>query len=417
MRRYIFFGVAVILASLLLQPFLSLSNAENNSAGGTPEIEDLNRQILEKKKKVEQLEASIDQAKKDIASARLKKVSFQNQLSILQNRSKQVELDIEATQEKIDTFQLEIEAYQLEIEEKEQDMVRQKNILAELIRTLHYENGKSYVEILAAYENFSDFYSRLQYLQTVQGDLGKSAKMLRLAKLDIEEKKNLTAERQKSYQELKVQLDEKKQDLSEQTFVKEDLLKQSKASEKTYQTLLENLRSQYQQIEGEIGRIESEVRKRLSAQQKLERVEADIAGGKFSWPTQSRYITARFHDPDYPFRNIFEHNAIDVRASQGSPVKAAGSGYVGRAKRCDSARCYSYVMLIHGDGLSTVYGHLSSIAVQEDQFVTRGDVIGYSGGTPGSVGAGPFVTGPHVHFEVRKNGIPVDPLLHLVNDY
>ncbi len=416
MKRCIFFGISVILLTLLSQPLL-LSHAAPDAVGGTPEIEDLNKQMAEKRKKVEQLEASIEQAKKDIASARLKKVSFQNQISILQNRATQVKLDVEATEEKIETLQLEIEAYRLEIEAKERDMERQKKILAELIRTLHYENGKGYIEILAAYDNFSDFYNRLQYLETVQGDLGKSAKVIRLAKTDAEEKKQLTEERQASYAKLKTELDEKKQDLQEQVFAKEDLLAQSKSSEKTYQTLLSNLRSQYQQIEGEIESIERQVRARLEAQNKLERVEADIAGGKFSWPTGSRYITARFHDPDYPFRNVFEHNAIDVRASQGTPVKAAGAGYVGRAKRCDTARCYSYAMLIHSDGFSTVYGHLSSISVQEDQFVTRGDVIGYTGGTPGTIGAGPFVTGPHIHFEVRKNGIPVDPLLYLVKDY
>lgn len=409
MKRFIFILLVFSLA-VFSQPFF----VHSQTGGNTGEIDTLNDEIAQKKKKIAELEKSIESYKKKIRQKRLESSSLSNQTAILENHITKVELDIEATQEKIDTIALEIEALDLSIEDKEDVIGRQKAILKTLIQEIHYSDSKKFIEILAAYDNFSEFFNRIRYLEQIEGDLGKTARGLRLAKEDLEAKKSRAEERRLSYETLNNELSNKKLDLGEQVDYKSSLLAQTKASERTYQTLLSSLRSQYQQIENEIVSIEAEVRRRLSNSGQVENLGD---GSKLSWPTNSRYVTARFHDPDYPFRHVFEHSGTDIRAAQGTTLRAAASGYVARARRCSSSRCYSYVMLVHSGGFSTVYGHMSSISVSEDQFVSRGDVIGYSGGMPGTIGAGPFVTGPHLHFEVRKNGIPVNPLNYLVRDW
>ena len=126
-----------------------------------------------------------------------------------------------------------------------------------------------------------------------------------------------------------------------------------------------------------------------------------------SWPlSPEKGISALFHDPTYPFRHLFEHPGLDLPAPTGTPVKAVAPGYVAWVK---VGRQYgNYIMIIHANGTATLYAHLSRTDVEPDQFVARGKVIG-------AVGSTGLSTGPHLHFEVRKNGIPTNPLNYLIS--
>ena len=75
--------------------------------------------------------------------------------------------------------------------------------------------------------------------------------------------------------------------------------------------------------------------------------------------------------------------------------------------------CYSYILIIHNNGFSTVYGHVSKIYVKDGDRVDQGQIIGITGGMPGTPGAGKFSTGPHLHFEIYLNGNVVDPEKYL----
>jgi len=378
--------------------------------GNTQEIESLNKQIQEKKDKIKEMENAIAEYEKSIKSKQTEAVSLKNQMAILNNRLAETEVDIELTEAKINKAELEIDALQLSIDDKEKTIEKQKTLISQIIQNLHIQDQKNYLEILLTNDDFAEFYNQIKNLEDIYTDLGRSVKTLRMAKEELDTKKQEVEDKKESYKKLKTELENKKQDLEEQTTYKTVILDQTKSSELKYQTLLSSLRNQYQQIENEIRSYEEQVRKRLESEKNNLDVED---ASDFIWPVPSRYITAEFHDASYPYRNIFEHNAIDLRASQGTPVVASKSGYVAQARYCDSPSCYAYVLIVHTSGLSTGYGHLSKIVVSADQFVYQGDIIGYSGATPGTVGAGPFTTGPHLHFEVRKNGIPVNPMNYL----
>lgn len=405
--RKIFLFVVIFFLLLLGEARFSLAASDTSAS----DIKKLNDTIADRKNKIKELQDSIDRYNKQISKKELEATSLKNQLSILDTRINEVEAEVEITKERLETTRLELSVLGYTIDEKTTHLTKQKTMVASMVRKIQADDQKNEVEIMLTNPSFADFYSQLKNLEDVYSDIGRSARALRLSRDEIVGKQKEVDDRRKAYENYQNELENKKQDLKEQVGARENLLSNTKQSEQQYKTLLGSLKQQYQSVEGEVRNYEEQVRKKLEEQKKIKNTPASDVG--LSWPVPSRYITARFHDVSYPFRQVFEHNAIDIRASQGTPVHAAASGYIGRARRCTLASCYSYVLIVHTGNLSTVYGHLSKIVVEEDQFVNKGDIIGYSGGTPGSVGAGPFVTGAHLHLEVRLNGIPVDPLGYL----
>ena len=207
--------------------------------------------------------------------------------------------------------------------------------------------------------------------------------------------------------ELSTKLADSIVNLNSQKEYKTALIEETEESEEMFEMLLDDARKEQQAAESEIYSLESKVRERLEEGG----VELDIEAA-LMWPmSPAKGISAYFHDPTYIFRKYFEHPGVDIPAPQGSILRSAESGYVARAKNAGLG--YSYIMIVHNNELSTVYGHASRIDVVEDEYVVRGQQIGLSGGTPGTTGAGRLTTGPHLHFEVRSGGIPVNPLDYL----
>ena len=143
--------------------------------------------------------------------------------------------------------------------------------------------------------------------------------------------------------------------------------------------------------------------KELEAQRRAEAIAARAAGnGSFLWPVASYvYISSRFGLRVHPITGVEKsHTGLDIAADQGTTVYASDGGTVVLAEwNGGYGNC---IMIDHGNGYVTLYGHLSSIAVSANSTVSQGDVIGYVGSTGNS-------TGPHLHFEVLLNGERIDP--------
>lgn len=398
MRKW---GHIVFAIAIVATPTLAIAQEGGQS-------DELQNEIQVRKQQIAELQAKQKEYEAQIADYRKQASSLNAQVGALNSQIERTRLKLRSTELQIEQTQLEIQETEASIEVKESEIEAQRERLRSMLRALQRLDGRdSIVEVVVGGGGLSDAFAELAEFQRVHSTLQGQLTGLQQLHTQLEQQHQELSGKNEQLGSFRENLEEQQGGLSRDKTVKDRILQETKGNQKKYEAMLSELKAEVAQINSEIGSYEQRLRARLSD---AGQVQGGV--GKLGWPVPGRTITAYFQDPDYPFRRVFEHPAIDIRSSQGTPVTAAADGYVGRVK--DGGRKgYSYILLVHGDNLSTVYGHLSRMVVAQDSFVSKGQIIGYSGGTPGTPGAGPLTTGPHLHFEVRLNGIPVNPLDYL----
>lgn len=381
-----------------------------NNSNVDQEIDDLNQKIMDQKKQITDLKARQQQYQNQIESKRKDKVNLANQISILDNYLAKTQLDIEEVNLEVEKTLLEIKKTEIDSENLDKNIESQKNHIATLLRLVYKQDQVSALEMLLLNDSLTEFLNQAKYLQDANSEIVNSVEDLRRDKEKVEQNKQTLDSKNNELALLKSQLEDKKDNLSYDQENKNYLLEVTRSSEQEYQALLSRAKKEQLQAEAEVAGIEQLIRQKMSQKDKN---KLDNGNNTIGWPVPKNLIVSSFHDSDYPYRNIIgEHPAVDIRAKQGTALSAAADGYVAKVKY-DGSKSYAYIMIIHGNGLATVYGHVSAVYVSPDQYVTQGQAIGRTGGMPGGTGSGPFTTGPHLHFEVRLNGLPVNPEKYL----
>lgn len=394
--------VTLLTIGLLLPNFIFAASKE---------ILNLSDTISTQKDKLQDLEENLQYYKNKIDEARQKSLTLKNQIELTNNYIKKTELEMQEAEIKISRLETDIILINKDIKSTKNNIELQKDLVAYNFRELERQGKKSPMEIILLHPSFSKFFSELRDLENLQNNLSESITKLKNMQTELQASQDNLKEKKNSALELKKQLEDKKAKLETQKTAKTILIGETFASESKFQALLFNAQKEKQAMDAEISRLENEMR------DKLKQSDLFPYGGSvvFTWPVPKNEITAGFNDPDYPYRYVYEHPGIDIRAAQGTPVAAPAPGYVLKVRDSATWREYSYVVLAHAGGISTVYIHLSKVYVKPDTYVSRGQILGLSGGTPRTRGAGYFTTGPHLHFEVRANGTPVNPINYLVD--
>lgn len=407
MKIYPRLALLLIIFSVPMALGIFLASGQVTDTTNNPEVQELNRQIRLKREQADALQKKQKEYEASLAQKQGEKIDLNYQIAILDNHVAKTQVETDAIKLNIDQTDLQIRKTNLEILDKQEAIEKEKEHIGSVLRVMYKENQASSLEILLLNDSFSAFLNQVKYLGDVNGELTHSLSNLRDVKVTLESKQAELGAKVAELAKLKIEYDDKLAKLVAEKEDKAVILSQISASEAEYQSLIMQAKREQAQASAEAASYEQKARQKLT--QNNQQLASNPQG--LIWPVPKNTVTAYFHDPDYPFRYLFEHPAIDIRAKQGTPLRAAAGGYVARAKNAGMG--YSYIMIIHADGLATVYGHVSRIMVKEDDYVNQGDVIGLSGATPGTPGAGPLTSGPHLHFEVRLNGIPVNPLDYL----
>lgn len=328
---------------------------------------------------------------------------------------------LHAIQIELDTATAELKQVQAERIQLDQDITKteselkaaqarlqsREKVFYKRVRDIYINGRLSYLDVVVGSKDFSDFANRMEMLKRIlQSDMDlintikTEREEIASKKAKLEEDRGKVLELEKVAQEKQNLINQKK---AERQAVLERAMNDRDTAERAYNELMASSASITAMLQ----------------QRAAERAAAAAAasqsggGGGATWVQGTGQLAApvnapitsdfgwRIH-PIYGTRRL--HAGTDFGVDEGTPVHAADGGVVVEAGWISG---YGYTVIIdHGNGMSTLYAHNSDVAVSPGQTVSKGQVVSYSGNTGGS-------TGPHLHFEVRINGEPTDPMGYL----
>lgn len=397
---------------------------------------DSDRRIQEYNQILKPIEQKISSLKEHLQFLDEQLASTQYKVTNVREQIIEKEQQIRTAMEDIDVAKVQLQA--------------QEKILLEYVKLI-YNHEQQYldsddksisdVKLLMLDKPVSKTITTGEYLTIIQKTGENILKELEKVYTSLAEKEAALETKQGRLQALKVELERQQSDLQDEQAAKKQLLEVTQNDEKKYQELIaqterekeqagkdaELLQSSIQSIQTQLESLKKNARtpgtqdniqkKAESAATLYETTPVDENSElPLSWPVEPKNgVSAYFHDDSYI--NVFgvDHGAVDIPTPQGSEIHAPADGLV--YKTADNGFGYSYIILAHrnmnGKSVLTLYGHVSQILLHEGDLVRRGDVIGLSGGAPGSRGAGARTTGSHLHFEVWIDGKKDDPLKYL----
>ena len=345
----------------------------------------------------------IDNLKKNQKNVNQKITDTKNQIKTLEKQSEDVSKQIKDLDLKVDSATTDLELVEvelvmlghdidrttLELEEAEAALEDRKETFNQRLRVMYMNGNVGYLELLLTSENVKDFLNRKDMIQSITDHDKELIKFMKEQKDIVDNKKNELQGQRASMEVTKSKLESRRNDLIKATREKEVLMSNLEKDIKAAEIAYDKATQEYKDLGAQILKLQQET--------------GPYSGGKMLWPVPSSgRITSYYGYRIHPiFKSKKLHTGIDIGVPIGSAIVAASEG---RVIHSDWLGSYGKAVLLdHGGGIVTLYAHNSVLSVKKGQWVERGNTIARAGSTGNS-------TGPHLHFEVRKNGAYVDPL-------
>ena len=347
--------------------------------------------LQQKKNTIASNKESQKQALNDLQA---QQAGYIEQKAALDRQEEMAVQEINLTKEQIAMYQQMIEEKAEEARQAQADADAQLATYKVHLRNME-EQGmfNFYLSLIFGARSFSDLISRIDMIGEIMAydkQTEEAYKDARDFAVEVKAEYEATeAELTAKAEELQVEIDRLQAELQ----AAQEQINALQKSIDDQQAIVDAYANDEKNIQAQIDQMKEQLKKQNTV----------VAAGSYAWPCPSCYtITSNY---GYRYLELYGytrlHAGTDIGAQYGAEVTAAAAGNVTIATY--GSGYGNYVMIAHADGSVTLYGHMSSLAVSAGQTVSQGDVIGYVGSTGNS-------TGPHLHFEVRINGSPVDPM-------